>query len=124
MCGRYNATDDLRVQGLLKTLGISDLVQTRLNIAPGAKGQIVYEASQGRVVEDAIWSLLIGPKPDSNGYRPSPKYSTFNARSASLGTSPLWKQRFRSQRAIVPASGFHEWTGTKGHKQRYNISDM
>ncbi|WP_241264690.1 SOS response-associated peptidase family protein [Marinobacter daepoensis] len=38
-----------------------------------------------------------------------------------MGTSPLWKKRFHSQRAIIPASGFHEWTGEKGHKQCYNI---
>tara|TARA_R110000823_G_scaffold43963_2_gene113959 strand:+ start:2580 stop:3038 length:459 start_codon:yes stop_codon:yes gene_type:complete len=30
-------------------------------------------------------------------------------------------RRFHSQRAIIPASGFHEWTGEKGHKQCYNI---
>lgn len=121
MCGRYNVIDDDLVQGLLETLGITRHVQTRLNIAPGAKGQIVYETRQGRVLEDAIWSLLIEPKPDGTGYRPSRKYSTFNARAGSLGHSPLWKNRFHTQRAIIPASGFHEWTGDKGHKQCYNI---
>lgn len=121
MCGRYNVIDDPLVQDLLEILGISIRVQSRLNITPGAKGQIVYETNQGRALEDAIWSLLIEPKPDGNGYRPSPKYSTFNARSGSLGTSSLWKKRFHSQRAIIPASGFHEWTGEKGRKQCYNI---
>lgn len=121
MCGRYNVTDDPLVQDLLEILGIPIRIHTRLNIAPGAKGQIVYETGQGRTLEDAIWSLLIERKPDGSGYRPSPKYSTFNARSGSLGTSPLWKQRFHSQRAIIPASGFHEWTGEKGRKQCYNI---
>jgi putative SOS response-associated peptidase YedK len=121
MCGRYNVTDDLFVQGLLEALGVISNVQTRLNIAPGAKGQIVYETRQGRTLQDAIWSLLIEPKPDGSGYRPSPKYSTFNARAGSLGSSPLWKKRFHSQRAIIPASGFHEWTGPKGQKQCYNI---
>ncbi|MFN2359708.1 MAG: SOS response-associated peptidase [Marinobacter sp.] len=121
MCGRYNVIDDPLVQELLKILGIPIRAQTRLNIAPGAKGQIVYETNQGLTLEDAIWSLLIELKPDGSGYRPSPKYSTFNARSGSLGTSPLWKKRFHSQRAIIPASGFHEWTGEKGYKQCYNI---
>lgn len=121
MCGRFNVIDDPWVQGLLEVLGIAGRMQTRLNIAPGAKGQIVYETRQGRTLEDAIWSLLIEPKPDGSGYRPSPKYSTFNARSGSLGTSPLWKKRFHSQRAIIPASGFHEWTGEKGRKQCHNI---
>ncbi len=121
MCGRYNVIDNPLSHHLLKTLGIPTRIQTRLNIAPGAKGQIVYETDQGRTLEDAIWSLLIERKPDGSGFRPSAKYSTFNARSGSLGTSPLWKKRFQSQRAIIPASGFHEWTGEKGHKQCYNI---
>ena len=121
MCGRFNVSDDPLVQGLLDQLGIPLKIKPRVNIAPGATAQIVYETSQGRTLEDAIWSLLIERKPDGTGYRPSPKYSTFNARSGSLGTSPLWKKRFHSQRAIIPASGFHEWTGSKGNKQCYNI---
>lgn len=42
------------VQDLLEILSIPIRVQTRLNIAPGAKGQIVYETNQGRTLEDAI----------------------------------------------------------------------
>lgn len=121
MCGRYNVIDDPDVRRLMDILGIPLYPETRLNIAPGAKGQIVYETGTGRTLDDAYWSLLIERKPDGSGYRPSPKYTTFNARSQSLGTSPLWKKRFQSQRAIVPASGFHDWTGEKGHKQCFNI---
>lgn len=124
MCGRYNVIDDLLVQELLEALEVASKVQTRLDTAPGAKGQIVYETCRGRTLQDAIWSLLIEPKPDGTGYRPSPKYSTFNARAGSLGSSPLWKKRFHSQRAIIPASGFHEWTGEKGRKQCYNIRQV
>lgn len=121
MCGRFNVSDDPLVQGLLYALGIPLRVEPRVNIAPGAKAQIVYETNQGRTLQDAIWSLLIERKPDGAGYRPSPKYHTFNAQSGSLCTCPLWKNRFRSQRAIIPASGFHEWTDEKGHKQCYSI---
>ncbi|MDI9244359.1 SOS response-associated peptidase [Marinobacter sp. CHS3-4] len=121
MCGRFNVHDSPEVQGLMEELGLSKRLDTRLNIAPGARAQIVYDPGQGRVVDDALWSLLIERKPDGSGYRPSPKYSTFNARAGSLGSSPLWKRRFPTQRAIIPASAFHEWTGPKGHKQCHNI---
>ena len=122
MCGRYNVIDDPLVQGVMEQLGLPLYPQTRLNVAPGALGEIVYETAAGRTLQEAYWSLLIERKPDGSGYRPSPKYSTFNARAGSLGTSPLWKQRFRHQRAIIPASGFHEWTGAKGRKQCHNIT--
>lgn len=121
MCGRYNVIDDPALREIMDILGIRLYPETRLNIAPGGKGQIVYETDSGRTLADAYWSLLIERKPDGSGYRPSPKYSTFNARSGSLGSSPLWKKRFRSQRAIIPASGYHEWKGEKGHKQCYHI---
>lgn len=121
MCGRYNVIDDPDVRGLAEILGLGRYPRTRLNIAPGAQGEIVFETPGGRVLQDAWWSLLIERKPGGTGFRPSPKYSTFNARAGSLGSSPLWKKRFRSQRAIIPASGFHEWTGEKGRKQCHNI---
>ncbi|SDX01719.1 SOS response-associated peptidase [Marinobacter mobilis] len=121
MCGRYNIIDDADVRHLMDVLGVDLYPQTRLNVAPGSLGSIVYDAGMGRTLDSALWSLLIEPHPGTTGFRPSPRYSTFNARADRLGSSPLWKERFANQRAIVPASGFHEWTGPVGHKQCYNI---
>jgi len=70
MCGRFNVSDAPLVQGLLDELGIPLRIEPRVNIAPGAKAQIVYETHQGRTLQDAIWSLLIERKPDGTGYRP------------------------------------------------------
>lgn len=64
---RYNVIDDSKVQCLLEIQGFPIRAQTRLNIAPSAKGQIVYETNQGRTLEHVIWSLLIEPKPDGTG---------------------------------------------------------
>ena len=94
MCGRFNVSDAPLVQCLLDELGIPLRITPRVNITPGAKAQIVYETHQGRTLQDAIWSLLIERKPDGIGYRPSPTYSILNARSGSLGTSPLWESAF------------------------------
>ena len=124
MCGRYDLNDRPNTRDLFGTLGVpGDLVE-RFNIAPGGIGQIVYETPQGRVLEDAYWSLLIEPKPDGSGYRPNPKYSTFNAQSRRLTSSSLWKERYERQRAIIPASAFYEWTGEKGHKQCHRIQPV
>lgn len=108
MCGRYDIIDSPGVRNLMDILGLTLYPETRYNIPSGAQGQIVYQVGDERYLDDAYWSLLMEPKPDGTGYRPSPKYSTFNARSGSLGSSPLWKSRLYSQRAIIPASGFHE----------------
>lgn len=124
MCGRYNVIDAPAVGELMDQLGLPLMPDTRLDIAPGARGQIVYESGQGRTLVDALWSLLIEPHPNGSGYRPSPRYSTFNARADSLERSPLWRKRVHRQRAVIPATGFHEWTGPKGHKQCHNITPV
>ena len=51
----------------------------------------------------------IAPRPEGHGYRPNPKFHTFNARSDRLTSSPLWKKVYPSHRCIVPVSAFHEW---------------
>lgn len=122
MCGRYDLDDRPDGRSLLGTLGVTGDLIERFNIAPGGIGQIVYETAAGRVLEEAYWSLLIEPKPDGGGYRPSPKYSTFNAQSRRLTASPLWRGRYPRQRAIIPATAFYEWTGEKGHKTCHRVS--
>ena len=121
MCGRYNITDDPFVGELMRSLQLPLFPEPRRNIAPGAHGQIVYQDRDGRKLEDAVWSLLIEPKPQGEGVRPNPKWQTFNAQSRRLRQSPLWKSRYLHKRAIVPASGFHEWMPVAGGKQVVNI---
>lgn len=36
-------------------------------------------------------------------------------------SSPYWRSLWRKGRAIVPADGWFEWTGEKGHKQPWHI---
>ncbi len=75
-------------------------------------GQFVIESKGTRQLVDGYWSLLIEPRPEGKpGFRPNPKFKTFNARSDRLQESPLWRGRFRNNRAIIPVSGFHEWVG-------------
>lgn len=123
MCSAYNVKPNPYLQALAQRLGVTT-PDERLNLRPGSQGQFVYETAQGRHLQDGIWSMLIERKPDDSGYRPKPGYSTHNAQSRRLRTLPTWKNRFPTQRAIIPASGFHEWTGPKGKKQCYNIAPV
>lgn len=118
MCGRYNVKDSLEVRMLMEQLRLPNTRPTpQLNVPPGGVGQFVAEAAGERHLLTGIWSLLIERKPTGNGYRPNPKFQTFNARSDRLTSSPLWKKVYPYKRCILPVSGFHEWKG----KQVYNI---
>lgn len=121
MCGRYNVLDNPVFLELMELLGVQERPEPRRNISPGNFAQIVIERDGQRVLQEAMWSLLIEPKPQGEGYRPSPKFSTFNAKSTRLNESPLWKKRYKAQRCIAPASAFHEWMPTASGKQPYNI---
>lgn len=50
------------------------------------------------------------------------RYPTFNARGGTLAQKPAFRHAWkRSQRCIVPASCYFEWTGASGSKQCYAI---
>lgn len=49
------------------------------------------------------------------------KFSTFNARSETVATSNTFRGAFRHKRCLIPASGFYEWTGSKGSKTPFAI---
>lgn len=118
MCGRYNVTDSPEIQALMGQLGLPGVKPApQHNVPPGGIGEFVIETAGDRYLLEGIWSLLIDPRPEGHGYRPNPKFHTFNARSDRLTSSPLWKKAYPSKRCIVPVSAFHEWKG----KQVYNI---
>jgi len=109
MCGRMNVSDSPFVKELMKTLGMSVYPRARRNIRPGSSADIVIQQNGERQLQEAIWSLLIEAKKDRPGFRPNPKWHTFNSRSTRLGSSRLWSSAFKSHRAIIPASCFFEW---------------
>ncbi|MDG5498923.1 SOS response-associated peptidase [Marinobacter sp. BGYM27] len=118
MCGRFNVIDSPDVKALMYSLGLPDLYpRPQLNVPPGGVADFVAEAGGSRQLLSGIWSLLIEKKPDGSGYRPNPKFKTFNAKSTRLTESKLWKRAYPSSRCVVPVSAFHEWQG----KQVYNI---
>lgn len=60
------------------------------------------------------------------GYRPSWAIEkgipiAINARIEKAATGAFFRALWKSGRAIVPADGWYEWTGEKGHKQPWYI---
>jgi putative SOS response-associated peptidase YedK len=44
-----------------------------------------------------------------------------NARREGIAAKPAFRAAMRRRRCLVPASGYYEWQGEKGHKQPYFV---
>ena len=132
MCGRYNIISS--AQGLYDAFSIisADLdfgfVEPSYNIHPTpagiAKDQWVtapiIRICSGKVEAlPAVWPFI--PKWAKGQV---PKYSTANAKAETVATTKSYQHAWkRSQRCLIPATGFYEWQVIQNanHKQPYNI---
>lgn len=79
--------------------------QARFNIAPTQTILMVHNDADGKQqAEEARWWLV------PFWAKEMPKAAMFNARIETVGTSPAFRDAFKSKRCLIPASGFYEWT--------------
>ena len=115
MCGRFGIdTDSNDFKALKAGLGIDAAFESNSNIPPFSSPDIVIQHEHARDVRQAVWSILIEPKPDG-GYRAKKSrkdnkpFTSFNALSSRLTKSPVWSPLYKHHRCIIPASYFYEW---------------
>src|SRR6478672_1939826 len=121
MCGRlaqYRPPDDY-----VDALGwaaparraADEAQRARWNVAPGSHPWLMHLLEDAPRIEPVKW-----------GYRPSWAAEkgmpmAINARIEKAATGAFFRGLWKSGRAIVPADGWYEWTGEKGHKQPWHI---
>jgi putative SOS response-associated peptidase YedK len=116
MCGRFDQSQTARHYA--NAFGWADAVfdsesGPTTNAAPGTYRPVFHVEDGAHRVDDVFWS-----------YRP--KWAegkipiAINARLEKLGSS-YWSRLLKNGRGIVPADGWYEWTGEKGHKQPWHI---
>ena len=107
MCGRFAA--DLDYSSLAEHYGARQapgLPKPSWNISPGSVIALVAQDRHGRRhLHPARWNLVPSWS-DSDQMA----YPTHNARVESALTKRTYADSARSQRAIIPASGYYEWT--------------
>jgi putative SOS response-associated peptidase YedK len=116
MCGRFDQSQTARhyanLLGWTDAVYDSESAPTR-NAAPGTYRPVMHVQDGEHRVDDVFW-----------GYRA--KWAegkvpiSINARFEKL-SNRYWSRLLKNGRAVVPAEGWYEWTGEKGHKQPWHI---
>jgi putative SOS response-associated peptidase YedK len=90
----------------------------RYNIAPTQPVIAIRDNGHGQRVADWFrWGLIPSWATDASiGSR------LINARSETVADKPAFRRAFRSQRCLVPASGFYEWQAVGRSKQPWYLS--
>jgi putative SOS response-associated peptidase YedK len=116
MCGRFDQSQTPK--HYLRALDWSDAAnhsaqEPRFNVAPGTYRPVLHVVDGRGAVDDLHWGYqargVAGKVPVA-----------INARLEKLA-GRYWGRLLGAGRAIVPADGWYEWTGEKGHKQPWHI---
>src|SRR5262245_2740058 len=116
MCGRYGFEAGQReLLSRFQLEHVADQLTMSFNVTPGMTMPVVVKQSPNRL-ELMEWGFLPRWAKDPQATR-----RPINARAETVTTSPMFRKAFRSQRCLVPASGFYEWQQRPGGKQPHWI---
>src|SRR5229473_2119993 len=115
MCGRYKRRSDKQriAEAFQVSVGLEELyLDPEDDIAPGSLQPVVLSNQEDeRQIELMRWGFKL------------PDRLLFNARSEGVAKANFWKDKFATNRCIIPASSFFEWQDTKNTpKRKYEIT--
>lgn len=119
MCGRVFADYDQLVHAASGTV-LEPWMHTKpaeavssWNIKPTQQLPVIFTSRDdgAKHFDTAFWSLLPRWAEELR-----PRFATFNARIESVHDRATFKAPIKNQRAIIPVTGFYEWTGEKGSR--------
>jgi putative SOS response-associated peptidase YedK len=125
MCGRFTVEDEIYEIRIAVSAQFEQLFrawQPTFNIAPSAgpghEQLIAVIAADGsRFLKLARWWFI----PTGWNKPLSQLPTSFNARAEDIAKKPLWRGAFASSRCLIPANGWREFKGPRGHKQPYHF---
>ncbi|MEM9833862.1 MAG: SOS response-associated peptidase [Bacteroidota bacterium] len=113
MCGRYSIGPE--IESLVERLNIAlppDFAP-HYNAAPSQHLPVV-SSQQPDKISRYQWGMI-------PFWAKSPGQRLINARAETVNEKSTFKRAFRSQRCLVPASGYYEWKKTPQGKEPYRI---
>lgn len=116
MCGRFNYVISEGMVSLFDEFGVAVTGATRYNLAPTEQVPIIRHIHGKPQLQEARWWLV-----PSWSDGPSSQFAMFNARAETLATSRAFREPFKHQRCLIPASSYIEWKSEHSQKQAYDI---
>ena len=119
MCGRFTNRLTWREIVALYRLAVPITPErnlpARYNICPTDPVDVVIERGGKRDLVPMRWGLI------PSWWKKSAKEipATFNARAETLADKPMFRDAFKRNRCLIPASGYYEWLATPTGKQPY-----
>jgi putative SOS response-associated peptidase YedK len=113
MCGRFVGYRDLEaIQAHFPIDRVEADPSPNYNVAPSQTIPAIVRLEGENILREFRWGLVpFWAKDPSIGNR------MINARSETVDSKPAFRAAFRKRRCLIPADGFYEWKGSKGHKQ-------
>jgi len=118
MCGRFvqNFTFET-LQQKFNVRAKDHSIVPNFNVAPTQEIFTIIKHDNENNLEKIHWGLVpFWAKDVSIGSR------MINARAETVASKPSFRNAFKKRRCLIPAGGFYEWKGEKGHKQPYYIT--
>jgi putative SOS response-associated peptidase YedK len=118
MCGRFVQYSPLQtIQQIFNIGTVLFEVIPNYNVAPTHQILSIIKHNNKNRLEKLHWGLVpFWAKDISIASR------MINARAETVAEKPSFRNAFRKRRCLIPADGFYEWKGEKGHKQPYYVS--
>ncbi|MHB8909919.1 MAG: SOS response-associated peptidase [Syntrophales bacterium] len=111
MCGRFILLTDLAAIVEHFDVGETALVSLPAgDLLPGQAIPAVIREGETRLVTFR-WGLIPSWARD-----PAVGRKMINARAETLAEKPSFREALQKRRCLIPADGFYEWTGEKGHR--------
>ncbi|MHB9099596.1 MAG: SOS response-associated peptidase [Syntrophales bacterium] len=112
MCGRFILLTDLSAIVERFDVGRTALASIPAgDLLPGQSIPAVIREGENRLVS-LRWGLIPSWAKD-----PAVGRKMINARAETLAEKPSFREALQKRRCLIPADGFYEWTGEKGHRE-------
>jgi putative SOS response-associated peptidase YedK len=113
MCARFTQHHSpARITERFAPVTLELSLPPRYNIAPQQTITVVMQTGVERVADGMTWGLV-----PFWAKGPQSSQPLINARAESLGAKPVFRRSLQSQRCLIPADGFFEWTGPANRRQ-------